>query len=533
MRCRQSLTLGLVALLIGVVSPTRADVVTDWNRVLLDAVRAHRLTPPEATRAMAMTQVAVYDAVVNLEGGFEPYHVRSGALAGASSQAAAAAAAHRALTALFPDQTAAFDGALTLSLAAVPPGRHRDDGIAWGRHVADEILALRANDGASQGASATFPEGAGWWEGSPPGHGEPLLPQWPGVRPWTMTHGTRFRPQAPPAMIGDAYLTAWDEVYRLGRSDSVERTAEETEIAWFWVDGPGTVTPPGHWHEIAQTLSADRGLDLVDNARLFALLGIAGADAAIVAWDSKYWYCHWRPHTAILAAEIDGNPATLADPGWEPLIPTPPFPSYLSGHSTFSATSARILSLALGTDALTFSTTSDALPGVVRVFDSLWEAAEEAGQSRVLGGIHWQYDNQEGLAAGRALAEHVFFSSLRPFGSTEPCVSGATRLCLNRGRFAVEVLYAHRDLAREARAVPLTDDSGAFWFFSQDNLEVTLKVLDGCAVGGRFWVFASGLTDVEVTVAVTDTATGATRTYFSPAGAPMQTVTDTAAFVCR
>lgn len=522
----------VAGVLIGAAAHAPADVVTDWNRVLLDAIRVDRSSPPKATRAMAMTHVAVYDAVVNLEGGFEPYHVTSGGPAGASPEAAAAAGAHRVLTALFPNQTATFEGALALSLGTVPEGPPKDDGMAWGRHVADEILALRANDGASQAASATFPEGAGWWAETPPGYGEPLLPQWPRVTPWTMSHGTQFRPPAPPAMISEAYETAWDEVYRIGRVDSVERTADETEIAWFWVDGPGTATPPGHWHQIAQGLSADHDLGLVDNARLFALLGMADADAAIVAWDAKYWHCHWRPLTAIVLAEADGNPTTVADPAWQPLIPTPPFPSYTSGHSTFSSASARILSLFFGTDALPFSSTSDALPGVVRTYGSLWEAAEEAGQSRVLGGIHWQYDNQAGLDSGRALAEHAFFSFLRPLGSTEPCVPGATRLCLNRDRFAVDVHYAHDDLSGEARAVTQTEDSGAFWFFSEDNLEVTLKVLDGCAIGGHFWVFASGLTDLEVTLTVTDTATGATRTYFSPQGSAMQPVVDTAAFAC-
>jgi hypothetical protein len=242
------------------------------------------------------------------------------------------------------------------------------------------------------------------------------------MTPFAMTHCEQFRVPAPPAFDSAAYAEAFEEVRVLGDEDSAARTADQTQIAYFWEDGPGTATPPGHWQVIAQQIAEERGNSLLENARLFALLGITQADAAVVSWDNKYHHDHVRPYTAItLEADDDGNPATATDPGWLNLVPTPPFPSYTSGHSTFSGGSARILERFYGTDALPFCAPSpdpqrwpEQLTGVVRCWDGLSHAAEEAGQSRIYGGIHWQYDNQQGLVSGRALAEYVFAHFLTP-----------------------------------------------------------------------------------------------------------------------
>lgn len=240
------------------------------------------------------------------------------------------------------------------------------------------------------------------------------MPQWPGVKPFCVPDIANIRRPGPPLLISAEYTTTFNEAKLLGAKSSSARTPEQTQIALFWVDGPGTATPPGHWFQIARDISMQRGNTLEENARLFALLGMAECDAGICAWDNKYAYNDWRPITANRAADTDGNPDTIADPTWEPLIPTPPFPSYTSGHSTFSGAGAKVLALFYGTDEIEFTTTSDDVPGVTRTYKRLSQAANEAGRSRIYGGIHWEYDNQDGLAAGRELGGYVFENFLQP-----------------------------------------------------------------------------------------------------------------------
>jgi len=518
------------ALSLGLAGPARADVVIDWDNVLLNAVRVDKTPPPKASRAMAMVHVAIFDAVNGILGGFTPYHVTASTPAGASPEAAAAAAAHKVLVALYPAQRSTFDAALTTSLAAIPDGTAKTAGVSWGESVADEILALRAHDHAADTVTYTAPTGASWWLPTPPAFAAALLPNWPTVTPWCMTNGSQFRQAAPPPPTSPEYTQAFEEVRLLGRTDSQLRSADQTQIALFWADGAGTATPPGHWLVIAQGISQQRHLTLAENARLFALVGIAVADAAIVSWDHKYSFDNWRPVTGIQNADTDGNPATTADKTWLPLIATPPFPSYSSGHSTFSGSASRILALFLGTDAVSFSTTSDGLPGVQRSFTSLSSAANEAGQSRIYGGIHWQFDNQVGLATGRSLAELVFFNFLTPAAAPSTCVADASTLCLNGGRYKVRAVWSTGNTGGPAQALPLTGDSGNFWFFNPDNVELTVKVLNGCGLNDHFWVFASGLTNVEVLITVTDTRAGRVRQYFNPRGKAFAPVQDVSAF---
>ncbi len=525
------LTLALAAALAcGVVSGAAADTVTDWNAAILDAIRVDRTNPPRATRNMALMNTSIFDAVNGIAPAYHHYHVAPAAPAGASPEAAAAAAAHRVLSAVYPAQQAAFDAQLADSLAAVPDGAAEDDGVAWGEQVADAILALRADDGSTSVVDYLSPTGANWWVPTPPAFAPALLPQWGSVAPWCLSKSSQLRQAAPPPLSSSEYAAAYNEVRVLGDADSAVRTADQSQIALFWNDGAGTHTPPGHWNEITQSLSVQEGLSLLENARLFALQGLTVADAAIVSWENKYHWNHWRPYTGILHSDIDGNDQTGPDPGWSSFITTPPFPAYTSGHSTFSGSSSRLLELFLGTDDIAFSATSDGLPGVTRAFASLSEAAEEAGQSRIYGGIHWQYDNSGGLASGRALAEHVFFNFLRPLVAPSTCAADGDTLCLSGGRFEVEAAWRTEEGGGPATAIADTDESGRFWFFNPNNTEVVVKLLNGCGPFDHFWVFASGLTDVEVTLTVTDTETGAQRIYFNPQGKDFAPVLDTAAF---
>src|SRR5262249_54776938 len=222
-----------------------------------------------------------------------------------------------------------------------------------------------------------------------------------------------FRPGPPPALSSTAYAAAFEEVKSLGRADSTTRTAEQTQIARFWNDGLGTAFAPGYWNRIAQSVAADQGLSLASDARLFALLNVATADAIISCWDAKYAYSFWRPVTAIRAADTDGNPDTEPDSGWTPLLVTPNFPSYTSAHSTVSAAAAGVLTALFG-DHYHFTVGAEGLPGITRSFASFDAAAEEAGQSRIYGGIHYSFENATGQQVGRNVAHYVMDHFLLP-----------------------------------------------------------------------------------------------------------------------
>jgi hypothetical protein len=389
------------------------DVVLHWNQLALDAIRQVKPNPLVASRALAIEEVAVYDAVNAIDRSFTPYFAHVHASHGASLEAAAAQAAHDTLVALFPTLTSTFDTALAADLVGIPSGRARQ-GSDVGQSVAQQILALRSTDGSS--AVVTYVPGTnpGDWQPTPPAFLPALAPQWASVTPWAMTSGSQFRPPPPPMLSSTAYATAFNEVKSLGRSDSTTRTADQTQIAFFWRDAAGTTFAFGHWNEIAAAVSVTEGLDLVQNARLFALLNMATADALIDAWDAKFTSTFWRPITAIqYAGDSALNPDTESDPTWTPLFVTPNFPSYTSAHSTVSSAAAAVLTAEFGHD-YHFSIGSEGLPGVTRSFASFDAAAAEAGQSRIYGGIHYQFDNQAGLASGHALGRFVSRHFLRP-----------------------------------------------------------------------------------------------------------------------
>ncbi len=402
--------------------PGAQDVVLRWNQATLDAIRLDATTPPAATRALAMVGTAIFDAVSAIEG-TPGYLVKLTPPAGASAEAAAAAAAHKVLSYLYPAQQVAFDATLAAALAQVPAGLPKTDGVTFGRSVADAVIALRANDGARAFVDyAPANTNPGTWQPTPPMFDEALLPQWAAVTPFALSSPSQFRPAAPPALTSADYAAAVNEVKAKGRATGSTRTADETQAALFWADGAGTVTPPGHWDQIAMQIASAQGYSLSANARLFAELNVALADAAIACWDAKFFYNEWRPVTAIQKADTDGNSQTTPDAAWTPLLMTPNFPSYVSGHSTFSGAAQVILESVFGAN-VGFTATTEA-PGVAsRTFSSFKQAAEEAGQSRVLGGIHYQFDNQAGLATGRSVASFVLQAFTLSADTRPPTVS--------------------------------------------------------------------------------------------------------------
>jgi len=402
-----SLSMALVSLCAASDFLPPSDAVTQWNSAMLDAIRAQTTPPCLAARNLAVMHVAIYDAVNAIDRTHEPYRFRCDAQKEASVEAAAISAAHRVATTLFPSHTSRFDSLRTNLLASLPEGSPKENGLILGRQAADAILTWRRADGSSTLETYIPRDGPGEWRRTPPFFRPPELTHWGKVTPFAMTNASQFRPPAPPALCSRAYEEDVNEVKRLGGANSTERTAAQTRIAQFWSDFSYTMTPPGHWNVIAQDVAKQKKLSLAENARLFALLNIALADAAIVAWDAKYSYNRWRPFTAIRQADLDGNSDTEKDPEWKSLLITPAFPEYISGHSTFSGAAAAVLTEFFGTDAVHFEVTSDSMPGVVRSYDSFAEAAAEIGRSRIYGGIHFRSADVEGRKAGTALGRYV------------------------------------------------------------------------------------------------------------------------------
>jgi membrane-associated phospholipid phosphatase len=400
----------------------KPDVVLRWNEATLEAIKSDHTPPPLAARNLAIVHAALFDAINTIGKTYQAFRADQTAEPTTSAEVAGAVAAHRTLVALYPKQAQRFDELLQACLEETVAGAAKTNGAALGVKVADTILAWRAEDGASRKVAYTPGKAPGIWRPTPPDLLPALLPHWSSVTPFAIPSAAKFRPAAPPALDSEEYAAAFKEVKALGDRRSTTRKVEQTLIAWFWADDAGTVTPPGHWNRIAQTIAREKRLTLMDNARLFALLNAALADAAICCWDCKFRHNYWRPVTAIRAAPLtppsplggEGGVRGNGDPDWLPLILTPPFPSYVSGHSTFSAAAATVLADFFGRDEIAFATDSDGLPGVKRSFTKFSAAADEAGRSRIYGGIHWEFDNREGLALGRAIGRHVTRTLLLP-----------------------------------------------------------------------------------------------------------------------
>ncbi|HWC26975.1 MAG TPA: vanadium-dependent haloperoxidase [Solirubrobacteraceae bacterium] len=408
------------------------DAVTYWNDVLLDVIRAEGGPPGPISRGGAMMHGAIYDAVNSIVPTHEPYLVSVPAAHGASIEAAVAYAAHDALAAAFPSTTVDLADALAAALAGVVPQSSVSAGKAVGRTCAAAMIDHRRDDGADDQTHYVPGSKPGDWRPTRPGAGA-ATPHWPKVKPFCMSSGTQFRPPRPGGFLSKTemlasaeYAAQFNEVKELGEAASTTRTAEQTQIAKFWAnDLDGTYKPPGQLFAITQIVADARALDVVENARLFALVALALGDAGICAWDAKYAtdLDLWRPETAIRMADQDGNAGTAADAAWEPLSQdgadhfSPPFPAYVSGHATFAAAHAAIMRLYFGTDNVTFTATSEDpnLPaGVTRTFNSFTEAARENSRSRVYLGVHFQWDGDHGYHAGTALGEHIFATRLRP-----------------------------------------------------------------------------------------------------------------------
>ncbi|HWS86182.1 MAG TPA: vanadium-dependent haloperoxidase [Pyrinomonadaceae bacterium] len=452
--------------------PSPHDTLTmlrHWNEVAINSsgldhtpvlpgdprVFGEQLGPARASRAIAIVHIAVFEAVNAIKGGYRSYVGVPKGSPSASVDAAIAQAAHDTLNALFPSQAAACTQLLIEDLARIKEGKQKAEGIRIGQQAAAATLALRAGDGSLHdeprvGFEFITSDDPGKWRRDPIS----MIPlalgaHWSEVTPFVMQSASQFRTPPPPALDSPEYAAAFEEVQRLG-GDGINtptvRTPEQTEIGIYWAyDGtPSLCAPPRLYNQIAVQIARQMRSDAVETARLLALLNTALADAGVASWESKYYYQFWRPITGIRESDAgtgptglgDGNGATFGDPNFTPLgAPasnltgpnfTPPFPAYPSGHAVFGGALFQTLRKFYGTDRIPFTFVSDELNGVTvgndgvtrafspRSFETLSEAEEENGQSRIYLGIHWAFDKTEGITQGRRVADYVFANAFTP-----------------------------------------------------------------------------------------------------------------------
>ncbi|MBW4468053.1 MAG: phosphatase PAP2 family protein [Pegethrix bostrychoides GSE-TBD4-15B] len=391
------------------VSAPGTNVILDWNATLLNAIQADGTAPPLAARNAAIVHAAVYDAVNGIARQYDPYlvNVAASSADNASAEAAAVQAAFQTLSDLYPNQRESFLAQRIRSLAEIADGTAEARGIAVGQLVADRMLESRRNDGAEGAQNRYIP-------GTAPGDYQPTRPDgfvlaagWRDVESFAIPSVNDFLPDGPPVFGGAQYAAELNQVQQFGGLNSTARTADQSEVAFFWAyDRPDTFRPPAQWNQIAQTVALNEGTSVLESARLFAALNVAQADAGIAAWNAKFTFNQLRPITAVRQADSDGNFQTLGNPDWQSLLSTPPFPDYISGHSTFGAAAAGVLSYFYGDD-YQFSASSQEIPGRFRQFSSFQQAAAENGVSRIFGGIHVQSANLDGLLVGAAVADYV------------------------------------------------------------------------------------------------------------------------------
>ena len=386
------------------VTQARADVVTEWNAKAEAIGIEKQILPAFNARQMAILQVAVFEAVNAIERRYAPYKLNLTAERSVSKEAAAAAAAHGVLLVFHPERQAALDSALTASLAAIPDGDAKAKGVELGRKAAAEIIALRAKDGANEPENYRPHTSAGVYVPTV----IPVFSHFPAVTPFAITSGTQFRPPAPPALDSEVWTRDVNEIRELGARNSTVRTAEQTEIGRFWL-----MTGPRSYNPIVRQIAAVREMDVVDCARLMALVAIAGNDAIVAVMDAKYAYNLWRPVTAIRNADITGNKATPRDASWLPLADTPMHPEYPCAHCITSSAVGAVLMNLLGDKVPEFTLTSTTLPGVTRKWTSVKAYNDEVAAARIYAGFHYRFSTIVGQEMGRKIGDLVVQTQLR------------------------------------------------------------------------------------------------------------------------
>jgi hypothetical protein len=387
--------------------------VTGWDSVGTQAFTASGLTAAEGHVIFGYVAIAVYDSVLAVEGGYRPFAVDVDAPEGALAQAAVAAAAHRVLVNYLPAQgPTILDPAYAASLNAIPNGKAKSDGVAVGEYVAARLIAQRAGDGFRASVTYTPPNPPipGKWLPTAP---TPPIGTYLGLmKPFGLRSADQFRPDGPPALSSKEWARDYDEVKELGSSTSATRTAEQTVAARFWAEAP-VQQARGSYRKFV----LDHELDVVESARLLAMISVVNADALIACFDAKYQYAFWRPITAIRAGGTDGNDATVGDPAWSTLLPgTPNHPEYPSAHSCITPAGGRAIARFLGTKQIGYTVPS--LTGLGdRHFGHLRDLQRDVGMARIWGGIHFRSAVEDGLRIAKQTANYVLARNFQKSGS--------------------------------------------------------------------------------------------------------------------
>jgi hypothetical protein len=389
---------------LGTMFGAHADAVSDWNAKAEAIAVEKRMLPPPNARGMAIMHIAMFEAVNAIERRYSPYRLNLAAERGASKEAAAAAAAHAVLVALHPDQEKAIDAHLLASLQQIPASEAKASGIALGNKAAAEILAWRATDGTNVPESYRPHTVRGVYVPTV----VPVSSTYGGVIPWSMTSGSQFRPGPPPPLTSATWAKDVEEIRSFGSRANSKRSAAQTDIGRFWF-----VTGPQAWNPIVRQLVAIKNVDIVDSARLFALVAIATDDAFIAVFEAKYHYNFWRPITAIRNADLSNNPATPREPAWLPLGDTPMHPEYPCAHCITSMAAAAVLQSAFGDEIPEVSMTSATAPGVTRRWTRLQDYADEVAMARIYAGLHYRFSNAAGQDMGRKIGQLVVQTRLR------------------------------------------------------------------------------------------------------------------------
>jgi hypothetical protein len=384
--------------------------VAAWDAVGTQAFSAAALSPAEGHTIFGYLSIAVYDAVMATEGGYEPFAVEVDAPAGASPQAAVAAAAHGVLAHYLPAQRATIiDPALVASLGTIQNGQAKTDGVTVGEQVAAELIELRADDGFRAPVTYTPPNPPipGVW--LPTATTPPIGPYLGLMDPLSLDSADQFRPAGPPPLRSRRWAREYNEVKEIGSATSTTRTAEQTVAARFWGEAP-VQQARGSFRKFI----LDHRLDIVDAARFNAMVSVSVADALIACFDAKYHYTFWRPITAVRAGETDGNPATVGDPAWTTLLAgTPNHPEYPSAHSCITPLQGRLIARFLGTARINFTVPS--LTGLGdRTFAKPVDLQNEVGNARIWGGIHYRTSVNHAIVMGRHVLNWVLDHHFQP-----------------------------------------------------------------------------------------------------------------------
>ena len=396
------LTIVLAAALL--TTPARSDVIMDWN-TKADAIAAEKRTAtPTHGRGLAMLHVAMFEAVNAIERRYAPYKLNLTADRNTSKEAAAAAAGHEVLLSLYPDQKADLDATMAKALAGIPEGEPKARGIALGKKAAGEIIALRVNDGTDARESYRPATRPGVYVPT-----APVISSTVGAfTPWVMTSGSQFRPAPPPALDSETWTRDLNEIRELGARNSTRRTAEQTTIGRFWF-----LTGARSYNPIVHQVAKAKEMDVVDCARLFALVSMAGIDAYIAVFDAKFAYNLWRPITAIRNADQTGNTATPRDASWLPLGDTPMHPEYPCAHCITSGAVTAVLQGVVGDAVGEITLTSPTAPGVTRTWRRLQDYSDEVSNARIYAGFHYRFSTEVGKDMGKKIGELTVATQLR------------------------------------------------------------------------------------------------------------------------